>query len=317
MAARKKGRDVHGIILLDKPAGYSSNQVLQKVRRLLDARKAGHTGTLDPFATGMLPICLGEASKTAGLIMDGQKKYEAALLLGKATATGDTEGEVVDTQPVPELDLAAIESAMGQFRGALRQVPPMYSAIKQEGKPLYVLARQGIVVERAARDVEIFRLELLSWQSPLLEFEVVCSKGTYIRTLAEDLGRVLGTCGHLQSLRRTGVEPFGGSPMFTLTELEEWVQKPDQKTTDYLLPSDAGLPDWPVVELQGDLLRRFVHGNSVEGPARVGRVRVHGLTENGHKSILGLGEVLEPGKLQPLRVFAPGVLVGPDLSQAQ
>lgn len=314
MSARKKGRDVHGIILLDKPAGYSSNQTLQKVRRLLDARKAGHTGTLDPFATGMLPLCLGEASKTAGLIMDGRKSYTATLLLGHATATGDTEGEVVDTQPVPCLDQATIETAMAQFRGPLKQIPPMYSAIKQDGKPLYVLARQGIVVDRPARDVEIFHLGLLSWQPPLLIFEVVCSKGTYIRTLAEDLSRVLGTCGHLQSLRRTAVEPFIGRRMYTLSELEDLMQMPEQKAADFLLPADAGLPDWPVVELRGDSQHKFVHGNTVDWSGEAGKVRVHGLSEQGHSSILGLGEIREPGRLHPLRVFASGVNVEPCLS---
>ncbi len=317
MSARKKGRDVHGIILLDKPAGYSSNQALQKVRRLLDARKAGHTGTLDPFATGMLPVCLGEASKTAGLIMDGRKSYTATLLLGLATDTGDTEGEVVDTQIVPGLDQPAIETAMARFRGALKQVPPMYSAIKQDGKPLYVLARQGIVVDRLARDVEIFRLELVSWQSPLLVFEVDCSKGTYIRTLAEELSRVLGTCGHLQSLRRTEVEPFNGRRMFTLSELQELAQMPHQQIADFLLPADAGLPDWPVVELQDDLRQRFVHGNIVGWPGKVGKVRVHGANAQGHNSILGLGEIRESGKLHPLRVFAAGVDVEPCLPPLQ
>ncbi len=317
MAARKKGRDVHGIILLDKPAGYSSNQALQKVRRMLDARKAGHTGTLDPIATGMLPLCLGEASKTAGLIMGGRKTYRATLLLGKATDTGDTDGKVVEIQPVPDLDPAVIESAMAQFRGALKQVPPMYSAIKQDGKPLYVLARQGIVVDRPARDVEIYHLELLSWQSPLLVFEVVCSKGTYIRTLAEDLSRVLGTCGHLQSLRRTGVEPFTNNRMFTMSELQDLVQSPDPEAADFLLSADAGLPNWPVVELRGDSLRRFVNGNTVDWPGGFSKVRVHGSSEEGHHCILGLAEIREPGKLHPLRVFAPNVSVEPRLPSLQ
>ncbi len=311
MSARKKGRDIHGVILLDKPAGYSSNQALQKVRRLLDARKAGHTGTLDPFATGMLPLCLGEASKTAGLIMDGRKSYRATLRLGLATATGDTEGEVVDTQPVPELDPAAIESAMAHFRGPLDQVPPMYSAIKQDGKPLYVLARQGIVVDRPSRPVEIFRLELLSWQSPLLEFDVVCSKGTYIRTLAEDLSQVMGTCGHLQALRRIEVEPFNGMRMYTLLQLEEAVQSPSPETADFLLPADAGLPDWPVVVLEGDLASRFMHGNSVDWTGNPGKVRVYGRDEATQTTILGLAEIRQPGKLHPQRVFAPGVPVNP------
>jgi len=307
MSARKKGRDVHGVILLDKPAGYSSNQALQKVRRLLDARKAGHTGTLDPFATGMLPLCFGEASKTAGLIMAGRKRYQACLLLGVATATGDNEGESVDSQPVPELDLAAIDSAMLQFRGPLNQIPPMYSAIKKDGKPLYVLARQGVVVDRPARPVEIFQLRLLSWQSPLLEFEVICSKGTYIRTLAEDLSRALGTCGHLQALRRLEVEPFIGKRMFTITELEKAVSGGSPAMDEYLLAADAGLPDWPVVELQGEEANQFLHGNSLDCSAEAGKVRVYGVEPGSQRMILGLGEIRETGKLHPKRVFAPGV----------
>ncbi len=321
MSARKRGRDVHAVFLLDKPAGLSSNQALQRVRRLLDARKAGHTGTLDPFATGMLPICLGEASKTASFIIDGRKSYVATLLLGQATATGDIEGEVVASQPVPELDLSAIEAAMLQFRGPLQQIPPMYSAIKRDGKPLYLLARQGIVVEREPRSVEIFQLELLSWRTPLLEFSVICSKGTYIRTLAEDLSRVLGSCGHLQALRRTRVEPFEAQRMYTLPELEQAVQK--QEAEKLLLAADAGLPEWPVITLQGEEISRFMHGNTVNRPGPVGRVRVHAMSDEntgentgemtGERTarILGLAEIRAPGKLHPLRVFASTVCTRP------
>ncbi|HKX56646.1 MAG TPA: tRNA pseudouridine(55) synthase TruB, partial [Xanthomonadales bacterium] len=286
MGASRKGRDVHAVFLLDKPAGLSSNQALQQVRRLLNARKAGHTGTLDPFATGLLPICLGEASKTAGLIMDGRKSYTATLQLGSATATGDTEGEVVDRQPVPTIDLPAIEAAMQNFRGPLNQVPPMFSAIKQDGKPLYELARQGIEVERKARAVEIFRLETVCWNSPVLEFSVICSKGTYIRTLAEELARALGSCGHLQALRRTGAEPFNDCAMYTLDDLANAVQQ--NQSAELLLPADAGLPDWPLVVLQGDQVSRFMHGNSVVCTAPESRVRVHGKSASGESNILGL-----------------------------
>ena len=311
MAAGRKGRDIHAIFLLDKPAGLSSNQALQQVRRLLNARKAGHTGTLDPFATGLLPICLGEASKTAGLIMDGRKSYTATLQLGSATATGDTEGEVVDRQSVPAIDLPAIEAAMKNFRGPLNQVPPMFSAIKQDGKPLYELARQGIEVERKARAVEIFRLETVCWNSPTLEFSVICSKGTYIRTLAEELARALGSCGHLQALRRTGAEPFDDRAMYTLDDLVSAVQQ--NKAGQLLLPADAGLPDWPVVVLQGDQVGRFMHGNCIVCTAQVSRVRVHGKLVSGESHILGLGEIRATGHLHPLRVFSPGVSVNPEL----
>lgn len=305
MGARKRGRDVHAVFLLDKPPGLSSNQALQKVRRLLDARKAGHTGTLDPFATGLLPICLGEATKTAGFIVEGRKSYQATLMLGQATATGDNEGEVVANQPVPVLDQATIEATMLGFCGPQLQIPPMYSAIKRDGKPLYELARQGIVVERESRPVEIFRFELLSWRSPLLEFSVVCSKGTYIRTLAEDLSQALGSCGHLQALRRVGAEPFESQPMHSLEELEQAVQ--EQQAETLLLAADAGLPDWPAVILRSDDANRFLHGNPLPWSGTSGKVRVHSADEAGGERILGLGEIREPGTLQPLRVFAARV----------
>lgn len=311
MARRSKGRDVHAVFLLDKPAGLSSNQALQKVRRLLNARKAGHTGTLDPFATGLLPICLGEASKTAGMIMSGRKTYVAELQLGTATATGDMEGETVETCEVPQLDEDIIENSLRRFRGPLSQVPPMYSAIKQEGKPLYELARQGIVVEREARAVEIYRLELESWNPPVLAFEVECSKGTYIRTLAEDLARSLGTCGHLRALRRTTAQPFESQCMHTLNELERAVEQGE--LTDLLLPADSGLPDWPVVVLEGEQISRFMHGNSQACSAPAGRVRVHGHLGNDSRQILGLGDVRSDGQLQPVRVFSPGVSALPEL----
>ena len=178
MGRRRKGRDVHGVLLFDKPAGFSSNQAVQKVRWLFQARKAGHTGTLDPFATGMLPICLGEASKTAAFMLDADKTYEAVACIGTATETGDIEGEVVREDAVPDLDAAAIEAAMQKFRGPIEQVPPMYSALKHQGQPLYKLAREGKEVQRDARPVTIHELELLSWESPELVFRVCCSKGT-------------------------------------------------------------------------------------------------------------------------------------------
>ena len=191
MARRRKGRDIHGIILLDKPLGYSSSQAVQRVRWLFTARKAGHTGSLDPFATGMLPICLGEASKTAGFMLEASKRYLATARLGQTTATGDTEGDVVRQMSVPALTAKAIDAAFESFRGAIEQVPPMYSALKHQGRPLYKLARDGIEVERKSRTVIIHGLELIAWDEPLLVFRVHCSKGTYVRTLAEDIAAKL------------------------------------------------------------------------------------------------------------------------------
>jgi tRNA pseudouridine55 synthase len=297
MSRRRRGRDVHGIVLLDKPAGPSSNQALQTVRRLFDARKAGHTGNLDPFATGLLPICLGEASKTAAFMLDADKTYRATAHLGVATNTGDTEGEVTREVPVPALDAAAIEAAMATLTGEIDQVPPMYSALKRDGRPLYELARQGVEVERAPRRVIIHRLELRSWAEPFLEFEVCCSKGTYVRVLAEDLAAGLGTSAHLSALRRTEVAPFDARGMVTLEELQRAAEA--GTLGDHLLPVDAGLPGWPVAELDDERAWRFSHGNPVRVDVAAGRVRVYGPAGR----LLGLGEVGADGALAPRRVF--------------
>jgi len=297
MARRRKGRDVHGILLLDKPAGWSSNQAVQKVRWLFQARKAGHTGTLDPFATGMLPICLGEASKTAAFMLDADKTYEARARLGEATATGDLAGEILRREALPVLGAGDIERAMAAFTGDIRQVPPMYSALKHQGQPLYKLARAGQEVEREARSVTIHGLELLAWNPPDLEFRVRCSKGTYVRTLAEDLAAALGSCAHLQALRRTASGPFD-SGMVTLEALEESVQA---GTADaLLLPPDAGLADWPVVTLDAAAAERFSHGNPVpvakSAPALARVYSDAGL-------LLGLGEVTIENLLKPRRIM--------------
>jgi tRNA pseudouridine55 synthase len=298
MARRRKGRDIHGVLLLDKPAGWSSNQAVQKVRWLLQARKAGHTGTLDPFATGMLPICLGEASKTAGFMLDAAKTYEARARLGAATATGDIEGEVIRSGPVPDLDAAAIEQAMARFTGPVRQVPPMYSALKHQGQPLYKLARAGREVEREARTVTVHRLELLAWRAPDLEFRVHCSKGTYVRTLAEDLAEALGSCAHLRALRRTAVTPFREGDMVTPEELEARCAAGAE--AQCLLPPDAGLAEWPVVTLDAAASARFAHGNPVPAPGSApANVRVYSAAG----ILLGLGEVTPANELKPRRIM--------------
>lgn len=296
MGRRRKGRDIHGVLLLDKPAGYSSNQAVQKIRWLFQARKAGHTGTLDPFATGMLPICLGEASKTAAFMLDADKTYEARARLGEATETGDVEGGVIQEEVVPELDFTTIESAMTHFRGNVEQVPPMYSALKHQGTPLYKLAREGKVVERKTRTVIIHELEIISWEAPDLVFRARCSKGTYIRTLAEDLAKALGTCAHLRELRRTtsGVFTTG---MVTLEELEKHVEAGTAETL--LLLPDAGLSDWPIITLDQQAATRFCHGNPVSaGNSEAGLSRVY--SKEG--LLLGLGEI-EGNHLKPKRIM--------------
>jgi len=297
MARRRKGRDIHGVLLLDKPAGWSSSRAVQKVRWLFQARKAGHTGTLDPFATGMLPICLGEASKTAAFMLDAVKTYEAVARLGAATTTGDIEGETVRSEALPDLDETTIRQAMAAFTGVISQVPPMYSALKHEGQPLYRLARAGRAVERAAREVTIHRLELLSWRPPDLGFRVTCSKGTYVRTLAEDLAAALGSCAHLRALRRTASGAFDGG-MVTLEEVEARAQAGDAESL--LLPPDAGLADWPVVTLDAAATTRFSHGNPVLAPdAEQAPVRVY--SEAG--TLLGLGEITTGNLLKPKRIM--------------
>jgi len=297
MARRRTGRDIHGILLLDKPAGLSSNQALQKVRRLLRSRKAGHTGSLDPFATGMLPVCLGEASKTAAFMLQAGKIYRAVASLGQSTNTGDVEGEVVKEQRVPHLGTQQIEAVLKEFTGPISQVPPMYSALKHQGQPLYKLARQGFVVERKARRVMIDRLQLLCWEPPLLSFEVACSKGTYIRTLAEDICARLGSCGHLRSLHRLAVEPFAAESLVSMAELEHAVEL--DRESELLLPLDAGLSAWPELRLDHKTADQFCHGLPVAGARVAGMVRVCG--ENGQ--IVGLGEARPDGMVHPKRIF--------------
>src|ERR1700744_4265047 len=224
-----------GILLLDKPAGLSSNAALQSVRRTLGVDKAGPVGRLDPLATGMLPICLGEATKIAGDVLSGRKCYRFTIGLGARTSTGDTEGPVVGTAPVPTLDAAVIESVRLRFLGRQTQIPPMYSALKKDGQPLYKLARAGVEVERSPREIEVFELSVLGFAADGIELETVCSKGTYIRVLSEDIAKALGTCGHVTALRRVHVEPFGAEPMETL---ESVALAREQGTWPRVLPAD-------------------------------------------------------------------------------
>lgn len=300
MSRRKRGVDIHGIVLLDKPAGISSNRALQKVRGIFQARKAGHTGNLDPFATGMLPVCMGEASKTAAFMLDAGKRYTAVARLGESTTTGDVEGEILQTRPLPELDTLAIELKLKQFVGDIEQVPPMYSALKHQGKPLYEYARAGIDIDRPARSVTIHDLHLCHWQPPNLKFDVYCSKGTYIRTLAEDIAKALGSCAHLVELRRVEVEPFAGQPMQTLDQLQE--SRDRGCLQEILLPVDAGLVGWSRVVLDSNQLEKFKHGNPLPFPVGESvreKICVYGPEGN----LLGLAEVSANGFLQPKRVF--------------
>jgi tRNA pseudouridine55 synthase len=288
-----------GIILLDKPQGLTSNGALQRVRRSYGAASAGHVGTLDPMATGMLPLCLDEATKVIAEIESGAKCYEFTVQLGARTDTGDAEGQVVDQQPIPPLDPALIEKVLVGFRGTIQQVPPMYSALKREGRPLYELARKGIEVERAARTIEIRRLELIATRPDALDLVCECAKGTYIRVLGEDIARGLGTLGHLTRLRRTWVEPFRDMTMLTLDAV--LAGAPD--ASGLLKPEVAlrGSPEAWVTPKQVVALR---HGQAVRcdvtAPAPGRRVCLYG--PGG--VFLGLAEPLPDGWLQPRRLMA-------------
>jgi tRNA pseudouridine55 synthase len=288
----------HGILLLDKPAGMSSNAALQRVRRLLGGCKAGHAGSLDPLATGMLPLCLGEATKIAGEILSSRKRYRFTLALGARTATGDREGAVIEESAVPEGWREGLQAALRDFLGPGRQVPPMYSALKRDGQPLYRLARAGVTVERAPRDIEIFELTPISQTADTVELDVLCSKGTYVRTLGEDIARALGTCGHLSALRRSWVEPFEAEPMQTL---EEVTRACEQGAQPNLLPADRALGHLSAVTLEAWQAERIRHGQEVvlvRSPAP-GRARLY---EAGGR-FLGLGESDGRGKVRPRRLF--------------
>ncbi|MFO7275715.1 MAG: tRNA pseudouridine(55) synthase TruB [Pseudomonadota bacterium] len=286
-----------GLLLLDKPAGLSSNAALQRVRRACGARKAGHVGSLDPLATGMLPICLDEATKLAGEILQGRKKYRFTVTLGTRTATGDVEGAPVETAPVPVLEREQVERVLQDFLGPQKQVPPMYSAIKRGGQPLYRLAREGIEVEREPRDIEVFELVLTRFEPPRLELEALCSKGTYVRSLAEDIARALGTCGHVSALRRLYVEPFDSEPMVTLEEIEAACRMGAPLP---FVPLERALGHLPQVVLDHAAADRLRHGQPVAaGIGRAARVRLY--DESG--CFLGLGEAEPSGRVLPRRLF--------------
>ncbi|HEV2703690.1 MAG TPA: tRNA pseudouridine(55) synthase TruB [Steroidobacteraceae bacterium] len=289
---------MNGILLLDKPRGLSSNAALQRVRRLLGADKAGHVGSLDPLATGMLPICLGEATKVAGDITAARKRYQFTLALGARTATGDLEGEVVEEAPVPSLTTAQVQLALEVFRGAGSQVPPMFSALKRDGQPLYKLARAGLTVERAPRRIEISELSLVRLAPTELELVALCSKGTYIRVLAEDIARRLGTCGHVSALRRLYVEPFEHSAMLTLAEVEAACSS---GVVPALIAPDEALPGMPCVHLPAELAQRLAHGQAVAAGGTVpGKVRLYDPLGR----FMGLGEADDRGQVRPRRLIA-------------
>lgn len=291
-------RDMHGILLLDKPLGLSSNQALQRARRMLRARKGGHTGSLDPLASGMLPLCFGDATKVSQLLLEADKTYQVRAVLGERRSTGDLEGEIVERADVPSRSLDAWRRIAAGFVGETEQVPPMYSALKHDGRRLYSLARAGVEVERPARRIRISSLEVTGMSGATLDMTVTCSKGTYIRALIEDLAAAGGTVAHTAMLRRTGVEPFRDR-MVTLDEIESAVSQGRADTL--ILGADAALVEWPAVYLPAAEAARFCEGQRLPGIAAecTGDHRVYGATD----VFLGIGSVGEDRVLRPGRVF--------------
>lgn len=302
---KMRGRKVDGILLLDKPPGASSNDALQQAKRLFGAAKAGHTGSLDPLATGVLPLCFGEATKFSQFLLNSDKSYWAELKLGVRTDSGDADGEVVEERPVPALDEAGVDAALDAFRGDFEQIPSMFSAIKHQGKPLYKLARQGIEVEREARPVTVHENRLEALDGDRIELFIRCTKGTYVRTIAEDLGEALGCGAHVTALRRLSVGPFGIDAARTIDDLEAIRADGGHVALDALLrPVETAVEDWPEVHLSDLTAYYLTKGQPVivaKSPTE-GWVRIHEDVADGPSRFLGVGEVLDDGRIAPRRL---------------
>ncbi|TXK95577.1 tRNA pseudouridine(55) synthase TruB [Methylococcaceae bacterium HT1] len=299
MARRKKSRDIHGILLLDKRQGISSNKALQEVKRLYDANKAGHTGSLDPLATGLLPVCLGEATKVSAFMLADDKRYQTVIQLGVMTDTGDVDGTVLEVKEVPEISEQQLASCLTSFVGQIEQIPPMYSALKHNGKKLYELAREGITVERKARKITIYGIECLSFVDGLLTLDVQCSKGTYIRTLAEDIGHALNCGGTVKELRRTAAGMFKLENALTIEQLKSI--ESDDALQALLIAVDKPLQAIPAInisQLDADLV---LQGQQISVPDE--KIE-QGLRRLYHEQkFLGLGEMLLNAKIQPRKLF--------------
>ncbi|MEX2258009.1 MAG: tRNA pseudouridine(55) synthase TruB [Woeseia sp.] len=301
---RRKTASVNGLLLLNKPAGLTSNQALQKVKRMLNAAKAGHTGSLDPAATGMLPLCFGEATKVCAYLLDADKRYRVVAKLGEATDTADADGVVTGTAEVPALTARDWERVLRSFVGEIEQVPPMYSALKQGGKRLYELARQGQVVDRAARKVRIHEISLLEASGSRLAFRVHCSKGTYIRTLVEDVARAAGTVAHTAALHRETVAAFKAADMLDLDEAAALANAGPAALLARLIPADSALGDWPQCQLPPGDAERFCGGQLVDEPG--GASQAAGLqlrVYNDAGGFLGVGQATGDGRVAPRRIF--------------
>lgn len=301
MGRRHKGRSISGIVLLDKPFGITSNTALQKVKRLFNAAKAGHTGSLDPMATGLLPLCLGEATKVSGYLLDADKSYTGTIKLGVRTSSADAEGEVIETRPLENISEKKILTVLNQFLGDIDQIPPMHSALKVNGQPLYKLAHQGVEIERKSRPVTIFNLTLLRFEGDEIDIAVDCSKGTYIRTLAEDIGQALGCGAHLSALRRTATGPFELRDAITLEALEALLEDGFDALDQKLIPAEDALVDWEEVNFTETTAYYISQGQAVMVP----KAPTSGLVKMfapGNK-FLGVGEILDDGRVAPRRLF--------------
>ena len=297
---RNKGRPVNGVLLLDKPAGISSNKALQNAKYIFKAAKAGHTGSLDPLATGMLPVCFGEATKISAFLLDADKRYLMKCRLGATTTTADAEGEVLQERDHSSVTAADIERELATFVGQIEQVPPMYSALKHNGERLYKLAREGIEVERKPRSITIHSAVLHGYDDGIADIEVHCSKGTYVRTLAEDLGEQLGCGAHLSALRRTAVGPYEGE-MVTMDQLEALREAPFAELDALLLPIESGVSDWPDIQLDPDAAFYVRQGQPIQVPLThvEGWVRIYD-----RKTFMGVGEIQDDGRIAPRRMIA-------------
>jgi tRNA pseudouridine55 synthase len=298
---RQHGRDVSGILLLDKPFGATSNEALQQAKRLFQARKAGHTGSLDPLADGLLPLCFGEATKLSAYLLDADKRYFVRVKLGVTTTTGDTEGEVLETRPVEGMTRERLESVVAGFVGQIAQLPPMYSALKHQGQRLYKLAREGIEVAREPRTVTIHAIDLGGLEGDEFEMDVRCSKGTYVRTLAEDIGAALGCGAHVIGLRRTGVGPYGMRDMVTMQQVEEAAAQGADVIDALLLPLDSAVGHWPEVRLSQDAAYYLKLGQ----PVLVPRAPTSGLVRlyDAAGTFVGVGQIEDDGRVAPRRLI--------------
>ena len=298
MSRRKSGRNVHGILLLNKRLGVSSNRALQEVKRLFNANKAGHTGSLDPLATGLLPLCFGEATKVSALMLDDDKRYQFVVKLGVMTDTGDSEGKAIKEKPVPELTDDQIELCLQHFTGEIDQVPPMYSALKHQGRKLYELAREGKTIERKARRITIYEIKLLNFTSDTLELDVYCSKGTYIRSLAEDISDKLETVGTVIALHRSQAGQFKVEEAYSIEKLQEMDLS---GLSECLVAVDKPLDRLPVIELSEIQAALIRNGQQIETKKIE---NIHGMVRMYNEQVfLGLGEMLLNGKLIPKRIF--------------